>query len=285
MFWLNKRLRRILSGVVQQERQRLTQYVGDETLLVHLDNGLFAYLDGRDASLTPAILLHRTWEAHIGRFIAGNLPVGGTFVDIGANMGVHSLTAAQVAGPDGFVVAFEPQQRHCDLLRRSVSANLFLHHFAVERMAIGAEQGTARLGKFDHLTGSATLTDNGAITAHEEAPMLPLADALAQVAAACHRPAIVPDMIKIDVEGFEYDVWNGMRDWAMAAERLTVILEYSPVSYRDMGRDPRALLADFAACGFATGQLDADGAVVPLDGEALDAMAAARSQFDIVLRK
>jgi hypothetical protein len=151
----------------QSEKYRLAQYVGDDTLLISSKVNLFVYLDGRDASLTPSLLRHGTWEPAIGAFIDQNLRPGNCFLDIGANIGFHALHAGQRVGDTGLVIAFEPQERLCQLIRRSISANLMLHHVHARRLAIGAEEGMASLGKFSHLTGSATLTPNQLIVERE----------------------------------------------------------------------------------------------------------------------
>lgn len=263
---------------------RFSQYVGENTLLAYTKFGFFIYLEGRDVSLTPHILRSGVWEEHICRFVLANLTQGATFVDIGANNGFHALLAARHAGPEATVIAFEPQARMCQLLERSSRANLLMDRLVIERLAIGAEAGEAQLGKFADFFGSATLTENQMIAEHEAVAVEPLGDALAAIAARQGKP-IVPEMILIDVEGFEYHVWNGMKEWTRGLASLTVILEFSPVSYRNMGQDPRRLLAEFGEYGFAVSLLQSDGSLRLATVRECDAMAASNAQFDIVIRK
>jgi FkbM family methyltransferase len=262
----------------------MNQYVGDNTLICYTRYGFYIYLEARDVSLTPHILRSGVWEEPICRFIRGNLGQGGTFVDIGANNGFHALLAARHAGPSATVIAFEPQARMCQLLERSARANLLMDRLVIERLAIGAEPGTARLGKFADFFGSATLTENQLIAEHEDVAVAPLGAALAAIEARRGKP-IVPDMILIDVEGYEYHTWNGMKEWTRSLDSLTVILEFSPVSYRDMGNDPRRLLAEFGEYGFTLSLLERDGSLRLATGQDCDAMAASNTQFDIVIRK
>jgi len=51
------------------------------------------------------------------------LEPGGTFIDVGANIGLYSLAAARIVGPDGRVLAFEPSPRERGLLERNVARN------------------------------------------------------------------------------------------------------------------------------------------------------------------
>lgn len=284
---MKNRIRKMFARLARQYLpaiDRMNQYVGDNTLLSYTKHGFFIYLEGRDVSLTPHILRSGVWEEHICRFILGNLRSGATFVDIGANNGFHALLAARHAGPDATVIAFEPQARMCQLIERSSRANLLMDRLAIERLAIGAEAGEARLGKFADFFGSATLTENQMIAEHEAVAVQPLGDALADVAERLGKP-VVPEMILIDVEGFEFHVWNGMKEWSRRIVALTVILEFSPVSYRNMGQDPRQLLTEFGEYGFTVSCLQGDGSLRLATAEECDMMAASNAQFDIVIRK
>lgn len=280
-------IRHALGGAIRKlfpGRSRIHQYVGDDTVLCYTRYGFYIYLEGRDVSLTPHILKSGVWEAPICRFVLKNLAPGGTFVDIGANNGFHALLAARHAGPTGTVIAFEPQARMCQLLQRSARANLLGDRLVIEPLAIGAAAGTAQLGKFEDFHGSATLTANQMIAEHEEVAVAPLDKALDAVAARLGKP-VVPDMILIDVEGFEYQVWNGMKEWTRGLTSLTAILEFSPVSYRNMGDDPRQLLAEFGEYGFTLSRLRKNGSLRPVTAGECGAMASSNAQFDLVIRK
>jgi FkbM family methyltransferase len=48
-----------------------------------------------------------------------HLPRGGTFWDVGANIGLISLFASKIAGPDGRILSFEPSPAVLALLHRN----------------------------------------------------------------------------------------------------------------------------------------------------------------------
>jgi FkbM family methyltransferase len=56
-------------------------------------------------------------------FITAELPVGGVFLDIGANVGLYSIVAADKAGPEGTILAFEPNPPVYERLRTNVLLN------------------------------------------------------------------------------------------------------------------------------------------------------------------
>ena len=284
MFNLGQILQSFFQPLIRRELRFFRQYVGDGTILMTTDDELFIYLDGSDASLTPSMLRERTWEPQVSNWLTSVLRKGDCFVDIGGNNGIHALRAGRKVGDTGRVIVFEPQERLAGLIERSACANLMVYNFHVRRMALGAEEGSIRLGKFAHLTGSATVTPNELIAEYVDVPLAPLPVALAQVAQDTGHPCMA-DVIKIDVEGFEYAVWDGMKEWTKDRDRLAIVLEYSPVSYRHCGRDPLALLEEFAEYGFRVEQLMLDGTTKLLTRQDCELFSSASRQYDIVLIK
>src|SRR5207248_11093831 len=59
------------------------------------------------------------YEPHMADAIKANLPRGGTFWDVGANIGLISLFASKIVGPDGHVLSFEPSPDVLALLHRN----------------------------------------------------------------------------------------------------------------------------------------------------------------------
>ena len=65
-------------------------------------------------------------EADVYEEIIARLPVGGLFVDVGANAGLHSILAALHMGQKGKVLAVEPVPANLELLRKNLQLNGFL---------------------------------------------------------------------------------------------------------------------------------------------------------------
>ena len=264
--------------------RRLAQYIGDGTVLARVWPGIYIFLDAADTSLTPTILHRGVWERQISLLIMRFLRRGGTMVDIGANCGYHALAAMRRVGRGrGTVIAFEPQAALCALVQRSIEANGFLRGMKVMRLAIGARHETGSLGKLTNLKGSASLWFGDDVPEREDVPVVPLPDALEAAGAALGRK-IEPDVIKIDVEGFEMDVWEGMREWTRTRGSLTIVMEFSPYSYRSVGKDPAAFLREIRDYGFTIRALG------PLWLRRMDEadcarIAAGDRQVDLVLQK
>ena len=124
-----------------------------------------------------------------------------TVIDIGANIGLHSIYFANLA-QEGCVLALEPNLDTFDLLRRNVDGKT---NIVPLNLAISDSGGVV---EFFHASDSAysSLMDTKRTTIAKTAkvPCMTVDDLVAALKIAN------VDLVKIDVEGFEYDVLKGM---------------------------------------------------------------------------
>ncbi|RED26054.1 FkbM family methyltransferase [Rhodopseudomonas thermotolerans] len=117
---------------------------------------------------------------------------GDRVVDIGACMGVVSLTAARVAGADN-VVAFEPNPAAAAVAADNFALNRL--PVRLERAAVGAQAGTATLAIGDGSWLGASIGGNYQTTV--EVPVRAIAEVIA---------AYQPTVLVLDAEGMETDI-------------------------------------------------------------------------------
>jgi FkbM family methyltransferase len=155
--------------------------------------------------------------------ILGWLRHGMTVIDIGANIGTHTIPLADAVGPQGRVIAIEPQRTAHKLLCANVALNRF-NHVDVVRAAAGAARGRIRVPVLDYAEknnfGGIELRSN--ITTGGDAVPVVTIDSFALK--SCH-------LIKIDVEGMEKDVLDG------AAE---TIARCKPILHVENDREDRS---------------------------------------------
>ncbi|HUJ58275.1 MAG TPA: FkbM family methyltransferase [Kofleriaceae bacterium] len=160
------------------------------------------------------------WEPHVARAIAFFMRAGGTFVDVGANIGYHALWVA-LSRPDARVVCFEPNPSVRDELVRNVALNE-LATVDVRPYALGDGERTVAL--YAHTgraynRGSSSMNDvalPGERAERIEVEMRTLDRAL---------PAeLRVDVVKIDTEGYEAAVLRGARE-LIARCRPVIVLE------------------------------------------------------------
>ena len=166
----------------------------------------------------------------------GTVPDGATILDIGASTGVFSVYAAASA-PRSRLIAFEPMPSAFALLQENVRLNGFGDRVEVHHAAVAPETGTIDL--FIDGLFFPSLVKPGTSSVH--VPSISLADVLAR-----HAPDGV-DLLKLDIEGAEYDVLYGS-----APETLAQIAEIRMEAHDLDGgeRSVAALRRFFAQAGF-----------------------------------
>jgi FkbM family methyltransferase len=166
-----------------------------------------------------------TAEPHLQRAIKRYVAVGDTVYDIGANIGYVSLSLSKQVGPTGRVIAFEPVPRNADLLRANIQDNR-IQNVSVFCVAASNRRGEATI-RFAENLATASLTwhrDDPAATAITVKTV-----AIDEMVGAGEIGN--PAFIKIDVEGAEDLVLEGMRK-TLAAARPVLFVECS-----DAGRE------------------------------------------------
>jgi FkbM family methyltransferase len=154
------------------------------------------------------------------------------------------------------VIAIEPQAKLGKLIRQSLSANGYQDFAVVMQTAVGAETQEAELAKSDHMSGSASLAGLGRQQdSSERVTVRPLPDIVSEVQSELGRDA-TPTVMKIDVEGFEEQVWIGARDTFAACDSLVICLEFSPQRYRELGSSPGAFMHRIREDGFGVARLE-----------------------------
>lgn len=184
-----------------------------------------------------------SWELDVFRSCSHP---GMRVVDVGAHVGLYTLTAAKIVGSDGTVFSIEPEPRNFDLLLRNIKLNkldnvipfnvaladenariqMYVHPFRSELHSLAPLQGNSqRLGisttRLDDL-----ITDSSV------------------------------DLIKIDIEGAEPLALEGMLRLLERSPKLRLFAEFSPRRIRAFGRDPIHFVVRLESLGFQPYWLD-----------------------------
>ena len=188
------------------------------------------------------------YEIRETRLVRRLLRHGDTFVDVGANIGWFTLVAARCVGQGGRVIAFEPSSPVFAQLERNVALNA-APNVMLERLALSHSCGTALL--------SNAAPGNGGtrhITVGDRRPDDVVGESVATMTFDAYVKSTGLErirLIKIDVEGAEFDVLSGMRG---ALERRAcdyVIIEVEDGRLVQEGRSSMELLRFLSECGYA----------------------------------
>jgi FkbM family methyltransferase len=233
-------LRRILLYFILEWYARLynPKYDKKEPVIVREIQGSRMYLDMRDKGVSQELALMGIREVLFTRMLQDALREGDCVLDIGANIGYYALMAARLTGPQGKVYAIEPVPHNMKLLEDSIRLNKY-GNIETFPLAMGQSDSTAKLYISDHPNWSSFYRPRrvtGQIDIHVNSVDSFIKD---------KKP---PDVVRMDVEGYEYEILSGMGDLLASGRPLRLFIEFHPDI---MGRSrAEALLTNLQKHGF-----------------------------------
>ena len=165
-------------------------------------------------------------ESFISTIIQGFIHPGDYALDIGAHIGIHTLTMAKAVGNLGIVTAFEPDPSHYKILQKNIQMNGYTHVTCFP-VAVLNREGTTSLYRSYNNSG-----DNRIWKSPEPRQEIPVRcislDSLMNYHSKCN-------FIKIDIQGGEVLALRGMRKLIEYQKRLSLIIEFWPLGIKNAG--------------------------------------------------
>jgi FkbM family methyltransferase len=201
-------------------------------------------LDVMRRSVSRSVFLGGRWHSAVVAILRAHVQPGMTVADVGANVGFMAVHMGDRAGPDGTVLAFEPEPRNFAILREN-ARNARWRNVVPIHAAIGAGTGTASLWLSprdggDHRTVSLGGDDRASV----KVPLTSL-DAVARA----RRVEI--HFVKMDIQGAEGEALRGMEATLASRALHGIVLEFWPEALRRAGEDPEAILRSIRAAGLS----------------------------------
>lgn len=130
---------------------------------------------------------------------------GFTVLDVGANEGYFSILASLLAGPEGRVVAVEPQARCIEILKRNLAAN-GIGHCSIVEAALGDSDAISDI----HLMPAFNTGASSLVRKYRWAKRRQRVRTLTGLTLSQQTGLSRFDFVKIDVEGYEPEVVEGL---------------------------------------------------------------------------
>lgn len=165
---------------------------------------------------------------------------GDDFYDVGANIGVIALVASHRVDKSGRVIAFEPAAANLCMLRYHLKWNRAAN-VRVEPTCVGAACGETVFSLLEDglSTGNSLTFSRKSDPAFVREKFQNVSVPVTTLDAYWRQSGITPRVIKIDVEGAEYDVLAGARQ-LLADHRPALLIGVHPFWWPD-GQPPHAI--------------------------------------------
>lgn len=230
-------------------------YLGWRTLHVigKTNFGLRMYLELPD-SIQTSIFLTGEWEPAVSKIIANSLSSGDTFIDVGANIGWHTLLASNIVGQTGKVYSIEASPSIYRKLKNNIELNgirnSILINVAVSNKPGSVSIWTAPEGNLGHST---IVEEIAILDGHHLEAEIPC-DLLSSLIS-------LPDllsarMIKIDIEGAERLAIEGVLPLLnQFTEKTEWLVELSPGFTSNGSIDADWIFRRFVDSGYSAYQI------------------------------
>jgi FkbM family methyltransferase len=140
-----------------------------------------------------------SWEQDKQIMFTKIISPGDIVFDVGAHVGFYTLLAAELVGPTGRVVAFEPVPRNLEILKRHIQLNGYTNVTIIEA-AVSNSSGFVSFDAQPGQDSAGHISDKGCL----QVSTIVLDELVG-------NKLPVPSVIKIDIEGAEYLALSGSK--------------------------------------------------------------------------
>jgi FkbM family methyltransferase len=210
----------------------LNDMLGEANTVIQevLGGGIHRSLNGiMDISLAARFrTIPEEYELQAFRIMGKILKAGSFAVDIGANIGLYTLVMGKLVGPNGKVVSFEPASESYQALLDHICRNGLAEIVEPHMMIVGNKTGDCEFIE-DGVRGTNRVGDShsqGTIARIVKRRVVTLDQII------CGN-GFLPDLIKIDVEGYEMDVLEGSQE-ILTEKHCPILCELHPGYWKTM---------------------------------------------------
>lgn len=190
---------------------------------------------------------------------------GGHVLDVGANIGYTALVFSQLVDHPFKVFAFEPEPENYSLLEETIESRGVMDTVTPIHAAVGAKDGTGELWlnethPGDHRILTPDYRESGVDLSRTAMVPMTSIDSFAEAREIRSEIAFV----KIDVQGYELPVCEGMDQTLSENPHISIAVEYSPNELLALGFEPGELRSYFSERGFFCHAISRDAGLTPV---------------------
>ncbi len=208
-------------------------YLGNNTGLTFVDEGLFLYVDTTDRSLAPHLIASGTWEDNNTKLLKVLMKTRANIVDAGANHGYFSVIAAaqnRKHNRSGKIFCIEANPSFIALLTSSVISNGFSQSInIVNKILSDKQQDNSRFLSMKTLKGGSGVDSAEFINNISEQKLE--YDVLAIESTTLD--VLIPkglkiDILRMDIQGYEFKALKGASRVLSESDDIVIFMELDP---------------------------------------------------------
>jgi FkbM family methyltransferase len=218
---------------IHRLKNGLTVRTGDAEALTAIFTGQKMYVDPRDISVAPHLMLDGIWEPEITKVYRTLIKPDSIVIDIGANFGYFGIIAGTYVRSNGKIFLIEANSNLIPFIRKSIAVNGLDGVATVSNIGIADKETELQLQIIGDYLGSSTFSgeqveqsrEDFKVTGHQKVR----ATTLDKYCAENKIKHI--DVLKVDIEGYEETAYPGMQQIIKQSPNLKLLLEFTPDAY------------------------------------------------------
>ena len=192
------------------------------------------HLDLITPGISKTLAVYKSREDDMIQVIREELKPGMTVIDCGSNIGFYPLLEANILKNKGAIYAIEPDIRNYNILNKNVELCQYGTTIKPFQMAVSNENGISKMfvtekSNLNKLSSKddKTFSERHSVDSTVEVKTKTMDD-------FCNQENIIPDFIRMDIEGFEVEVFQGMKNiFKTAKNGFMIFLELHPHAYSE----------------------------------------------------
>lgn len=202
-------------------------YLGNNIILCRVLSKYKMYVNTLDCGIAPHLIIDGYWESWLTQCLTRIVEPGSICIDVGANVGYYTLLMSELAGKKGRTISVEPNPEVCKCLKLTQSIHGFT--FEIMEAAVSNRKGYTSLSVPTYYPGSASIVPFLGFASSKISKVKVRLLTIDEMVLELNLPKV--DVIKIDVEGVEPQVFEGMQETIRNNPTLKIVMEYSPFLY------------------------------------------------------
>jgi FkbM family methyltransferase len=207
----------------QMDRRDISKlnYTPDQKFVIKDILGSKMYLNIADRGLSKDLILNGIREAQYVETVQKIIKEGDVVIDIGANIGYYVMLESKLVGTKGVIYAIEPVPENYDLLNKNIALNGY-SNVKTYRLALGNNNGMEQMyvppeRNLSVMTSVSNFQKGEKSVAEIEVKVMTLDEFL--------KDKPYPNVIRMDIEGYEYQIVKGMKKVLGTRLPLTILME------------------------------------------------------------
>ena len=192
-----------------------------------------------------ALSIFKIYEPNQSEIVKKYVHEGDIVIDIGAHVGYYTLLMAQLVGENGKVYSFEPDPVNFQLLKKSVEINGFENVVLIQK-AVSNITDKVKLFLGDNNSAINRIYDATLGDAKESIDVESVT-----IDEYFKENDELVNFIKIDSEGSEVKIINGMKQFLSRNQELVMMTEFFPFLIKKSGDEPNQYLKSLEKSGFS----------------------------------